>query len=74
MRDPHDVAVPAGQVPDDLLAVVRAVVVDEDDLVVDLEFSEGLLQPLVHDGDGLGVLVAGHHRGYAAFRVESELL
>ena len=65
--------VAAAQVTDHVFAVVRAVVVDEDNLVVDLEFGEGLLQPLVHDRDGLGVFVAGHHRGYAAHRIQTEL-
>ena len=73
MRDPAHVPISAAQIADDLLAVVGAVVVDEDDLVVDLELGEGLLQPFVHDGNGLRILVTSHHRGHAALCVQAEL-
>ena len=43
----------------DRLRVVRAAVVDEDDLVVDLDLPKRLREPLSHDGNGLCVLVAG---------------
>ena len=73
MGDADDPFVAAGDGADDLLAVVRAVVVDEDDLVIDLELGKGILQALVHDRDGLVVLVAGDDGRYAVGGVEAEL-
>jgi hypothetical protein len=46
----------------DLLGVVGARVVDEDDLVLDAQLREHGRQPLVHLGDRGGVAVAGDDR------------
>ena len=51
-----------GELGEHLRGVVRASVVDEDDLVVDAEPLEVSVEPLVHDRDRRGVAVAGDDR------------
>jgi len=45
MGDTDHMAIPGANFANDFFAVVRTVVVDEYDLVVDFQILEGLLQP-----------------------------
>ena len=54
--------------------VVRAAVVDEDDLEVDVELGERRLEPFVHDRDRQVVLVAGDDGADAVNGVEAVFL
>ncbi len=74
MRDAEHARIRRADRTDRLLGIVGAAVVDEDDLVVDVEVREGALEPLGHDGNGLGVLVAGDDRRHAVDAVERALL
>ena len=62
MVDDDNVAVATGQLAKDLTRVVRAGVVDEDDLAINGELREELLQPFVHMRYGLCVAVARDDR------------
>ena len=62
VRDPDHAPVVPRDGPDHFLGVVGAAVVDEDDFEVDVQLGERRLEPLVHDRDGLAVLVAGDDR------------
>ncbi len=74
MRNADHVAVAGGEGADDLLAVVGAGVVDEDDFVADMQLLERLGQSPVHDRDRLAVLVAGDDGRNAVGLVRAELL
>src|SRR5262249_23866494 len=63
--DGNDVAVSCRDVLERLVGIVRAGVVHEDDLLVDVDRGEGLGQASVHDRNGLVVLVAGDGEGDA---------
>ena len=54
----NDVRVVFAQLANDVRAIVRAAIVDEDDLVIDVELPESIRQSAMHDGDRLLVLVA----------------
>ena len=74
VRDAEHAAVALADRADDLLAVVGARVVDEDDLVVDAERRERVGEPPVHDRDRLAVPVAGDDGRDAVLGVERDLL
>jgi hypothetical protein len=74
VADADHAPIVAGEPSDDLLRVIGAAVVDENDLVVDVQLAENGAQPLVHDRYGPVVIVTGHDGAHAVLGVEPEAL
>ena len=71
---PDDAPVAARQFADRFLAPVGAVIVDEDDFVLDLELVKHGTQAVIHDRNRLIILVAGDDCADAVLGIQTELL